>query len=159
MRIAGADVNSFYVAIAWSSGPNEVGWVVLPSDKKAKQQPALQRMRDIYLSLKDWLFRNRIDIVYIEEIPYVRNPKTARELISVRAVTALAFLDAGTDVRFIDNKVWKKRIVGKGSADKEAVADWVRSNAPSVIQSANLQDVYDAWCVLQAGIEGELVNV
>lgn len=54
----------------------------------------------------------------------------------------------------VNNKTWKKTIVGNGNATKSDVTQWLRSNHPSLAQLAHGdQDLVDAACVALYGRE------
>lgn len=147
---AGCDINSRYVAIYYVE--NETwGFVVLPDSRPTPKSTAFQRVHAMYVSLCSWLDGRSVDRVWIEEIPYVRNMRTFRELIAAQTATALAFVGIGARVEFINNKVWKKQVIGDGGADKQKIAAWVEMTHPGLYRATALQDVYDAYGVFVCG--------
>lgn len=60
--------------------------------------------------------------------------------------------EAMVPVRLINNKVWKKVVVGNGNAGKPEIAEWVHENLPDVYDLAGGdQDLIDSACINEHG--------
>lgn len=95
---------------------------------------------------------HQVSSVWIEDVIIGNNRKYSLQLAQVLgAVLAdLAHLRhlQGTDIRTVDNKTWKKELVGSGNATKDAVRDYIDVTHPAYAPLCEgEQDIYDAACV------------
>jgi Holliday junction resolvasome RuvABC endonuclease subunit len=92
------------------------------------------------------------DWVFIEDIIVGNNRKysirLAQTMGAVLADLALLEYRQGLSIRTVDNKAWKKEIVGNGNADKEAVRNYILESHPAYAPlCGDDQDRFDAVCI------------
>lgn len=92
------------------------------------------------------------DSVWIEDVIIGNNRKysigLAQTLGAVMAHLAQLRLGQGTDIRCVDNKQWKKAIVGNGNATKDDVKNYIHDTHSAYAPlCGDDQDLYDAACV------------
>lgn len=92
------------------------------------------------------------DLVWVEK-PIVGNNHKYSMDISAVCGAIMSDLAHIAEVEMVDNKIWKKAIVGNGNASKEHVAAWLEATFPrySALCGAD-QDQRDAVCVGLYGI-------
>lgn len=92
--------------------------------------------------------------VFLEAPVYA--PKAGPGSLIPQAQVSGAILAAcglrGVPVELVDNAVWKKDVIGSGSASKIEIARWVRMHCRSIYLAAQAdQDVCDAACIALHG--------
>ena len=92
------------------------------------------------------------DAVWIEDTIIGNNRKysikLAQTMGAVQSALGYMRLEQGTDTRVVDNKTWKKVIVGNGNANKDTVRDYIDVTHPAyALLCDGDQDLYDATCV------------
>ena len=100
-----------------------------------------------------------VSSVWIEDVIIGNNRKYSLQLAQTlgAVLSDLAHLRylQGTDARVVDNKTWKKHIIGSGNASKEAVRNYIDVTYPAYAALCGVdQDQYDAVCV---GIYGSRI--
>jgi Holliday junction resolvasome RuvABC endonuclease subunit len=93
-----------------------------------------------------------VDSVWIEDTIIGNNRKYSIQLSEAKgallADLARLRLELGTDVRLVDNKTWKREVVGNGNASKDQVRDYIRVTHPAYAAfCGDDQDCYDAACI------------
>lgn len=95
------------------------------------------------------------DLLCIEDVPNVRNPKVAASLHEASAAIIIPHVKAGYEIMRFATPSWKMEAMGKGSGNfkKEEVMVWaLGGNLP--IDSENLEeDAVDALCIGLAGMK------
>jgi Holliday junction resolvasome RuvABC endonuclease subunit len=95
--------------------------------------------------------------VFIEEPLVGRNTRVSMK-IAQTAGAVMATLGTPFTARayFVDNKTWKKAVVGNGNASKEKIAEWLSATYPAyaTLCEGN-QDRIDATCI---GLYGALLH-
>jgi len=113
--------------------------------------------RDLQLAevagfVHDHVLMFEADSIWIEDTIIGNNRKYSIQLAEIKgavlATLARVRMIRGTDVRMVDNKVWKKQVVGNGNATKDMVRDYidVTHGAYAPLCEGD-QDRYDACCV------------
>jgi Holliday junction resolvasome RuvABC endonuclease subunit len=92
------------------------------------------------------------DAVWIEDVIVGNNRKysigLAQTMGAVLAHLSALRLGQGTDIRAVDNKVWKKELLGNGNATKFDVRNYIVDTHPAYApMCGDDQDLYDAACV------------
>ena len=90
------------------------------------------------------------DHVWIEDIILGNNRKYSLQLAQVlgACLAAMALVQGTCDVHLVDNKTWKKAVVGNGNASKEDVKNYIVESHPSYAALCeDEQDAIDAACV------------
>jgi Holliday junction resolvasome RuvABC endonuclease subunit len=100
---------------------------------------------------------HRVDQVWIEDTIIGNNRKYSIKLAQVMGAVLSHLgqirLNTGCDVRLVDNKSWKREIVGNGNSDKAAVRDYIDVTHPAYAAlCGDDQDLYDAACIGLYGI-------
>ena len=85
-----------------------------------------------------------ISTAAIESAIYIQNAKATIAIASVVAGVKLQLHRSGTPFASVDNKVWKKIIVGKGNAKKSDIMAFAISKWGEVFPE---QDYADAACI------------
>jgi Holliday junction resolvasome RuvABC endonuclease subunit len=92
------------------------------------------------------------DSIWIEDVIIGNNRhyslQLAQTLGAVMSSLAQLRLSAGTDIRLVDNKTWKKHLIGNGNASKDGIRNYidVTHGAYAPLCEGD-QDLYDACCV------------
>ena len=85
-----------------------------------------------------------ISTAAIESAIYIQNAKATIAIASVVAGVKLQLHRSGTPFASVDNKVWKKIIVGKGNAKKSDIMAFAVSKWGEIFPE---QDYADAACI------------
>jgi len=111
----------------------------------SKQKKFEVRFPEILLGFSEDLSKIKVvEVAAIEAAIFIQNPKTTIAIAHVVGAVWLALLNVGISSILIDNRRWKKFILGKGNASKIdiknfAVAKW-GDRFPE-------QDYADAACI------------
>jgi Holliday junction resolvasome RuvABC endonuclease subunit len=90
------------------------------------------------------------DAIYIEQAVYIQNIKATLAIDSViNAVKFLAFMN-GVFYNIVDNKFWKKSVLGNGQSSKEQIMAFANLKWPNKIN--NNQDIADSACIALCGL-------
>jgi len=93
---------------------------------------------------------------WIEEVIIGNNRKYSLQLAEVKGavLSDLAHLrmQNGTDTRTVDNKVWKREIIGGGNASKEEIKNYIIATHPSYAPFCGEQDEFDAVAIALYGL-------
>lgn len=88
-----------------------------------------------------------VDSVWIEDVIVGNNRKYSIGLAQVQGAV-MGMLPHIMDTRVVDNKTWKKHVVGNGNADKLAVRHYIDVTHPAYAPlCGDDQDLYDAACI------------
>lgn len=88
-------------------------------------------------------------VAYIENAIYLQNVKVTIAIAQVIAVTKKILFDLEIKFFGIDNKSWKKDILGDGKANKEKIMAFAKIKWGDWITS---QDIADAACIALYGV-------
>lgn len=80
----------------------------------------------------------------IETAIFIQNPKTTIAIANVIGAVWAFLLSKRIEVTIIDNKHWKKIILGKGNASKEDIRNFAKDKWGDVFPE---QDYADAACI------------
>ena len=80
----------------------------------------------------------------IEAAIFIQNPKTTIAIANVIGAVWAFLLSKRIEVTIIDNKHWKKIILGKGNASKEDIRNFAKDKWGDVFPE---QDYADAACI------------
>jgi len=128
--------------------------MTLVSDKKTWDE----RSRELFKDFQDFVsFLRKAelepDIVYIEQAIYRQNIKTTLTIDSVINAAKYTCVLNELAYKIIDNRSWKKGILGKGNAKKEEIRNFADSKWGDVINS---QDLADAACIALYGLREKM---
>lgn len=97
------------------------------------------------------------DSVWVEEVIVGNNRKysigLAQTMGAVLSDLGQVRLHNGCDTRTVDNKVWKKELIGNGNASKEDVQNYITDvHSRYAPLCGDDQDLYDACCIALYGL-------
>ena len=146
MNVAGVDLGIHKVALASfvdEAYCNTI-WQTL-ADTRARQ------LHELAMSVRDTVCLWNMDSVWIEDTIIGNNRKYSLQLTEVRGAVMSA-LAMDFDVRLVDNKTWKKQVVGNGNANKDSIRDYIHVTHPAYAPLCGSdQDLYDATCIALYG--------
>ena len=92
------------------------------------------------------------DSAWVEKPILGNNRKYSLQLAEVFGAVcsdlAMARIQGGLDIRSVDNKVWKKEVVGDGNASKDDIRNYIHDVHPAYAAfCGDDQDRYDATCI------------
>jgi Holliday junction resolvasome RuvABC endonuclease subunit len=104
----------------------------------------------------DFALLHGADTVWIEDVIIGNNRKysigLAQVLGAVLSDLGQVRLHNGLDIRTVDNKTWKKTLLGNGNASKEQIRDYIHGSHPVYAPlCGDDQDLYDACCIALYG--------
>jgi len=118
--------------------------------------PKTTRARELR-TLGEWTFgyTKIANYAFVEEPLIGRGVRSSLQI----AQTAGAVMSAmggllAIDSRFVDNKTWKKQVVGNGNASKEMIEEWLKRTHPAYAAlCGSNQDRIDAACIGIYGVQ------
>jgi len=141
MIAAGFDCSSKAIHVALlDSGENIISMAKFESKDKDYEI----RFYEILDKFEDYSGIIDISTAAIESAIYIQNAKATIAIASVVAGVKLQLHRSGTPFASVDNKVWKKIIVGKGNAKKSDIMAFAVSKWGDVFPE---QDYADAACI------------
>lgn len=114
--------------------------------------PRDMQLRELGAFAHDMAELHAPDSIWIEDVIIGNNRKysigLAQTLGAVMSHLAHLRLGYGTDIRTVDNKVWKKVVVEHGNASKVEVKDYIDvTHSAYAPLCGDDQDLYDACCI------------
>ena len=150
MKILGCDCSSKVIGyVLLEDGLAVESGTLKASDSKDMNTRAENLWTEFYALLMDlcggaW----KPDVVYIEQAIYVQNIKATLGIDAViNAVRFCCFINSVPYV-IIDNRSWKKDVIGNGNASKEDIAKFANIKWPGIFVT---QDECDAACLALYG--------
>lgn len=128
MRILGIDPGTHatgFGVIDWRDG--RVRHVCHGVVRTKASDPLWERLRTIHRRIADTAVEHRPDALAIESCFVSKNVQTALKLGHTRGVVILACLEVGADIHEYAPSEVKKAVTGTGRADKNQVAQMVRT--------------------------------
>ena len=145
VKIFGCDCSTKVVAIFGIQNKKGMGYEFTSSE-----EDATSRINDMFLQLVEFFKNKKLDMVYIENSPYLQNIKVTLQIHSV--VDSVRFACVLNEIPFqtVEVTSWKKHVLGNGRADKSAIKQFaVAKWGEKLITS---QDLADASCIATYGI-------
>lgn len=106
------------------NGPELVAYGVITTPKTLAMG---ERLREIYIQLRELLREHRPETAAVEKLFFQRNVSTAMTVGQARGVILLALTEAGVSIgEYTPNEV-KHAVAGYGSADKQQMQQMVRT--------------------------------
>jgi Holliday junction resolvasome RuvABC endonuclease subunit len=148
VNLAGIDLGVRKIAISVFEEDTMVSGHVYESPAA---QDRSQQLMELGHFAHDICLMAKADSVWIESVIVGNNRKyslgLAETLGAVLGDLGHLFL-SGVRIRTVDNKAWKKEIVGNGNADKAAVRNHIVETHPAYAPVCGEdQDLYDAACI------------
>lgn len=146
MRVLGCDCSSKLIGcVQINSGKTQDVYVaMLQSDDSSYEA----RYDCLYALIKDLLDTWKPDMVYIEQAVYLQNPKVSFMIDGVVNAVRCACIELKIARQIVDNKSWKKDILGNGKASKAQIMDFAKAKWGEIIKT---QDEADAACLALYG--------
>ena len=111
----------------------------------SKKKTFDERFPEILLGFSKDLSRiNITDNASIEAAIFIQNPKTTIAIAHVVGAVWFSLLNRGIEAVRVDNKHWKKIIVGKGNASKTDIKNYAIDKWGDIFPE---QDYADAACI------------
>ena len=143
MKVVGVDCSTKKVSIFEIK--NGKGSVI---EFKSSMEDATSRINDMFLQLVEFFKKDKPDMVYIENSPYLQNIKVTLQIHSV--VDSVRFACVLNEVPFqtVEVTSWKKSVLGNGRADKSSIIQFAKAKWGDLITN---QDVADSACICLYG--------
>ena len=93
--------------------------------------------------------------VAIEQAIFISNPKTTIEIANVIGCVRTICNISGYDVEVVDNRSWKKEIIGNGNAKKTDIMAHAKEKWGDVFPE---QDFADAACIAAWKVKKEILH-
>jgi hypothetical protein len=149
--IVGADLSSKTLAFTLSEGPRTK--VALMRNIPQYPQGSFEAFWQTLRYFESYDGDRELFAVLEEPVTGVNTRSTIVQAYVNGAVQA-ALLSLGFTVILVNNKVWKKEVIGNGNASKEAISGWVAKDNPSfhswteaTVPKVSTQDVYDSYAI------------
>jgi Holliday junction resolvasome RuvABC endonuclease subunit len=145
MSVMGVDLGIRKAAVFVLDGEDRGLTHVLNLEKSVAGR-ALQLL-EISSYVHDVALMHKVDQVWIEDTVVGNNQKYSLQLTEVRGAV-MAALALYSDVRLVNNKTWKREVVGNGNATKDSVRDYIHvTHGAYAPLCGDDQDLYDACCI------------
>lgn len=96
----------------------------------------------------DMCVLHEADTVFIEAVIVGNNHKYSLALAEVKGAILAALARLPVVLQMVDNKTWKKQMVGNGNATKDMVRNYILATHPDYAPiCGDDQDCYDACCI------------
>jgi Holliday junction resolvasome RuvABC endonuclease subunit len=154
MRVLGIDLGIRKIAVA---ALQDEDLIHAEAFEVGAELPRDLQLRSLGAYAHDAAQLANADSVWIEDVIIGNNRKysirLAQTLGAVMTHLSSMRLQAGTDIRLVDNKAWKRTVVGNGNADKDTVQNYIReSHSAYAPLCGDDQDLYDAACIGRYGV-------
>lgn len=142
--LVGIDLSTKEITIARLYHDNSFNIDICKADGKNWQL----RYPVLYFQFSEILskFVEPVQAAFIEDPPFVQNRQSFSKLTKVACICELAFMSFHITYFSVNNKVWKKELIGKGSASKEMIKNFAEMIWGDKIKSLS-QDAIDALCL------------
>lgn len=150
MRTVGIDLGIRKIAMAYLEDEDLID--ALAWEYSDGDWPRDRELRVLGTLAHDWCEGHSTDSIWIEDVIIGNNRKysiqLAQTLGAVMSHLAQLRMGQGTDIRRVDNKMWKKGLIGSGNTTKVEVRDYINvTHSAYAPLCGDDQDLYDAACV------------
>lgn len=154
MTTVGIDLGIHKIALFCVTRGHEDAWAYQATSPLRDEQLA-----ELGAMAHDFALMHEAEWVWIEDTIIGNNRKYSIGLAETKGavMSDLSQLrhQQGLDVRLVDNKVWKKEVLGHGNASKVEVRDYIQDTHPDYAPLCGEdEDLYDACAI---GLYGDLV--
>ncbi len=146
MKIVGIDADSKKIAMVMFNNDQLESWHFMESKSKETQD----RVFDLYFHFESFIKSKKPDMVFIEEAFYCNNFKTSKAITEVISNCKLICKLNHIPFELVQNKTWKKYVLGNGNATKEDIKKFVVAKYPQFKKEP--QDLSDALAICLYGI-------
>jgi Holliday junction resolvasome RuvABC endonuclease subunit len=117
----------------------------------SKRKTFDERFPEIVTSFQAWVSKIEVQPdIGIEAAIYIQNARATISISSVIGAAKAILLAAGFNPVEVNNKSWKKDILGKGNASKEDIMSYAKNRWGHIFEE---QDFADAACIAAWRIE------
>lgn len=142
MNIAGIDLGVHKIALFMMLEENPH-----PAVLDVDDMPRPLTLRMIAGWTQEMVTLHDIDQVWIEDVIVGNNRKYSLGLAEVKGAV-MSQLPVGLDVRLVDNKTWKKELIGNGNASKDQIRNYIDvTHGAYAPLCGDDQDLYDSACI------------
>ena len=132
--------------------------VLLTEKGKLKSQFKIQsknnifseRLVEIFDKFQTEISKINIRKTAIEKAIYIQNAKATIQIASVVTAIQLSCHKQNISCELVDNKTWKKHILGKGNSSKQDIMEYAISKWGNIFTE---QDYADAACIALYGVK------
>ena len=151
MRVVGIDLGTRKASLCLT----EEGVPILAKTHECHEVSAdydrMEQLRELAHWTYDWCETYQPDWIFIEKIIVGNNRKYSIGLAEVSGAV-MADLANLRDRRLfgfgeVDNKQWKKHVIGNGNAHKDDIKNWLTGKYPEYAGLCANQDEIDATCI------------
>ena len=105
----------------------------------------IDRFPEMLVKFQDNLSKIKVTLkAAVESAIFIQNPKSTMEIASVVGVVKFVCYTQSIDCMPVDNRHWKKIVLGKGNSNKKAIKDFAVVKWGDVFPE---QDYADAACI------------
>lgn len=154
MKVLGVDLGIRKAAVAAFHGESLITAEAFEAENTL---PRDVQLRAVGSFVREFAVLGEVDSVWIEDTIIGNNRRYSIRLAETKGAVMAALseerLKNGVDVRLVDNKTWKKHVVGNGNADKDTVQNYIRDTRSGYAPlCGDDQDIYDAACIGLYGV-------
>lgn len=146
MKIVGIDADSKKIAAVIFENDQLESWHLMESKNKDTQE----RIFELYFQFESFIKSKKPGKIFIEESIFCQNFLTSKAITEVLANCKLLCKLNLVPFEMVQNKTWKKHIIGNGNATKEDIKKFVVKKYPQLEKEP--QDIADALCICMWGI-------
>lgn len=148
MLIAGVDCSSKSIAFVMIEN-NEIR---LKKLIESSSKDPHTRVSELFLSFREFMKELPIKpgIVFIEQALFLQNVKTTLMIDATINAVRFVCIENNIPCSIIDNRSWKKSVIGNGKASKEDIAQFVNLKWPDF--GSTSQDLMDAASIAMFGV-------
>lgn len=148
--VVGIDLGTRKIAVSSYTGEENLEYCLAFTASEKWSRPT--QLRFLADTLFDLLDSTQPDHVFMESVIVGNNRKYSIGLAEVAGALMSNTPDPLPETHRIDNKTWKKQLIGNGNATKQDIALWLKTEYPRYsLQCAGDQDRVDATCIALQG--------
>jgi len=149
MWLLGCDCNSKSIACTLLGSGEYIYTELLESTEKDTQVRFCELVDKFGVFLRDLEAVGTLPtIVYVELPIYMQNTKTTLSIAYVVGLVRVVCRQFNITCKMVDNKTWKRVVVGKGNATKEEIMQYVLV----LHEDVKSQDIADSICIAYYGL-------
>jgi len=144
MRVLGCDCSTKLIGCSMITDKDIITATIYGGNKNDTNV----RAEVMYQAIKEILDAWEPEAVYIEQAVYLQNVKVTLTIDAVVNGVRYACIDKNIPYFIIDNKSWKKDVLGNGNSSKEDIAKFSKTKWGDKFKT---QDEMDACCLAYFG--------
>lgn len=153
MNLVGIDLGTHKISVAaFVEGDSGLTLYDARTHDADPDAPRDQVLNELGRFARDLVHTYQPSSVWVEEVIIGNNRKYSLQLAEVKGAVlstlAMHRRNTGVDIRMVDNKTWKREVIGNGNATKDQVKDYILVTHPAYAAlCGDDQDCYDAACI------------